>query len=69
MKQLSDFDLTMDEVKEYTKLKEKIFGKGILKELFVELDFSNPSHKRYNELSLKMVKLNAYLLSNRNQLN
>lgn len=68
MKTLSDFDLTATEILEYNKLKVKIFGKGVLKELFVELDFKNPAHKRYNELSLKMVKLNAYLVANRHLL-
>lgn len=63
---LDRFDLTMAEVHEYHTLEEKIHGKGVLKSLFTVLDFNNPDHARLNELSGKVIKLNAYLLTHRN---
>ena len=64
---LKQFDLTVAEMNEYAKLKDKIFGTGIFKSLFVELDFKIPEHKRLNELAGKVVKLNAHLLANRHK--
>jgi len=62
MKSLSDFNLTIEEVKEYEKLKTAIFGKRYspTKSLFVILDETDPKVIRYNELAIKMVPLLAY---------
>lgn len=43
--------LTKEEVKEFFKLKEKIFGK----EVFVIADLNNPDQKRYDELMSKIM--------------
>lgn len=66
---LAKFNLTWTEVKEYCRLKAVIFGSGgPFKQLFVELDpEKNPDHKRYNELSGKMVHLHAHLINHRNE--
>ena len=64
---LKQFDLTVDEMNEYRKLNDEVFGTGVFKSLFVELDFKIPKHKRLNELSGKVIKLNAHLLANRHK--
>lgn len=51
---LKKFDLSVDEMNEYRKLNDEVFGRGVFK-----------SHKRLNELSGKVIKLNAYLLADR----
>lgn len=59
------FDLTLSELKEYNKLNEKVHGKGIAKSLFTVMDSNNPDHVRLNELSGKVIKMNAWMVSNR----
>ena len=63
-KSLSDFNLTMEEVKEYEELKTTIFGKRYspIRALFVVLDDNNEQHKRYSFLTAKMMPLFAYLV-------
>jgi len=61
MKSLSDFNLTLQELKEYQKLKDKYFGNGLLKAMFVVIE-NKEDEKRYNELSIKMTPLLAYAL-------
>ncbi len=63
---LTKFNLTFAELKEYAILKKHIFGSGIFKSLFVELDDNNPDHQRYESLAAKVLLLNAYLVSGRN---
>lgn len=63
---LQKFNLTMAELKEYAILKKHLFGAGLFKSLFVVLDENAKETKRYNELSGKVIRLNAFLLSNRN---
>ena len=68
---LKHFGLTFDELKEYSDLKKKVFGKDskkVGKCLFVVLDGKNPDHVRYEKLNYKVAKLNAYLIAHRNEL-
>ena len=68
---LNHFGLTFDELKEYSDLKKKIFGKDakkVAKCLFVVLDDQNPDHARFEKLNYKVTKLNAYLIAHRHEL-
>lgn len=42
----------MTELREYFKLKKKLFLKD--KKIII-LDFNNPDHKRFNELSIRLM--------------
>jgi ribosomal protein S13 len=64
---LKQFDLSVAEMVEYKKLKRKVYGVGVTKALFMILDFENQEHKRLNELSGKVIKLNAHLVNNRHK--
>jgi len=57
---LSDFNLTLQELKEYQS-EDKYFGNGLLKAMFVVIE-NKEDDKRYNELSIKMTPLLAYAL-------
>jgi len=57
--------LNMKDLKEYSRLKKSLFGTGLFKSLFVIVDENSPDVKRYNELAGKVMKLQAYLVSNR----
>lgn len=64
---LAKFDLSVDELNEYKRLQRSIFGVGLFKSLFVEMDFKTPAHKRLNELTGKILPLKAYLVNHRNE--
>ena len=52
MKKIKNLDrLTMQEVKEFFILKERLFGN----ESFIVADFNDPNHVRYNDLMGKIM--------------
>lgn len=64
---LQQFGTDLDTFLRYKKLQRKVYGRGSAKALFVVLDPANKDHQELERLTPAILKLNAHLVSHRNQ--